>query len=89
MSALIYIDLEHVHPVIDGVWHQIDLLRMPLPGQALTMLCGRAAAAEYATKDEVRQCNGSLRMCPDCDAVYRVRRGWLPSPRPRPQRHPR
>lgn len=89
MSALIYIDLEHVHPVIDGVWHQIDLLQMPLPGQALTMLCGRTAAAEYTTKDAVRQRGGSLRMCPRCDAIHRSRRGWVPSPRPRPHRRPR
>jgi hypothetical protein len=85
MSALIYIDLDHVHPVIDGVWHMVNLAQMPIPGQALTMLCGRAEAAEYTTKDEIRQRSGSLRMCLGCDAVYRARRGWVPSPGPRPR----
>lgn len=70
MSALIYVDLAHVHPVIDGVWHRAQLVGMPAPGVAITMLCGESAAAEYHRLDQ-RRAHGAPTACPRCDLLYR------------------
>ena len=86
MSALIYIDLEHVHPIIDGVWHRAHLLAMPDPGQEITMLCGAIAPAEYHRLDERRQ-HGIPTECPRCDLLYR-RRHNIPLQQERIQARP-
>lgn len=74
MSAVIFVDMASVHPVIDGVWHRSDLLAMPDPGQGITMLCGKSAAAEYQRLDE-RRAHGTPTACPRCDLLYRQREG--------------
>ena len=95
MSALIYVDLEALHPVVDGVWHRADLPRVPLPGESLTMLCGVAAVAEF--EDFVRRRDYPPQQCWSCDLVYRRRKNihvpaghpglvTRPTPRPRGQR---
>ncbi|MFE0027194.1 hypothetical protein [Amycolatopsis sp. NPDC059021] len=47
MSALIYLDLAHIHPIVNGQWYRARLVHVPQPGEAVTMLCGVSAAAEY------------------------------------------
>ncbi|MEV6445981.1 hypothetical protein [Amycolatopsis sp. NPDC051716] len=82
MNALIYIDLDSVHPVIDGVWHRASPTSMPDPGDRITMLCGAAAVAEYERLERRRE-HGTPTMCPRCDVVYRQQKG-IPPPRMRP-----
>lgn len=77
MTAVIFVDLAHVHPVIDGVWHRAQLLGMPDPGQGITMLCGETAAAEYQRLEQ-RRAHGVPTMCPRCDLLYRQREGIPP-----------
>lgn len=74
MTALIYVDMEHVHPVINGVWHRAKLHGLPAPGTAMTMLCGESAAAEYRRLDE-RRAHGVPTACPNCDQMYRRQLG--------------
>lgn len=74
MSALIYVDMASVHPVIDGVWHRATLTAMPDPGQGVTMLCGATAAAEYE-RLERRRDHGTPTMCIACDSIYRRQQG--------------
>lgn len=84
MTAVIYVDLEAVLPVIDGEWHRVDLGRVPMPGEELTMLCGITATAEF--ENLVRRRDHPPRQCWNCDKVYRIRKGIAPPgspPRPR------
>lgn len=74
MAALIYVDLDSVHPVVDGVWHRARFQSMPQSGQAVTMLCGLAAAIEYERLDSRRD-HGTPTCCYGCDTVYRKQRG--------------
>ncbi|GAA4537668.1 hypothetical protein GCM10023192_38330 [Amycolatopsis samaneae] len=79
MSALIYVSLEHIHPVVDGIWHRARLTEVPAPGEAVRMLCGLVAAAEY---DDVRgrDLHGVPRQCWSCECVYREENGFVPPP---------
>ena len=76
MDALIYLDLEALHPVVDGKWHRVDLHRVPMPGEKITMLCGVKATAEFV--DLVRRRDYPPQQCWDCDGVYRLRKGIAP-----------
>jgi len=98
MTALIYVDTEAIHPVVDGEWHRADLCRVPMPGEEITMLCGVAAVAEF--EDLVRRRDHPPRQCWHCDLVYRRRRGIavppehpgliprIPRPAPKPRKKP-
>ncbi|WP_051166335.1 zinc finger protein [Amycolatopsis orientalis] len=74
MQALIFIDLDHVHPVIEGVWHRSALDSVPDPGDDVTMLCGLTAPAGFRPRD-TRAPNGALLTCVYCDYQYRRARG--------------
>ena len=55
MSALIYVDLEALHPVVDGVWHRADLPRVPLPGEIQSSaVVLRDAFAHQRLRDRVQ-----------------------------------
>lgn len=77
MNAKIYIDLDQVHPVVNGVWHRAAMQRMPQSGEAVRMMCGVAAAAEYDRLEHRRtdSASGPPTVCPDCDAIYRRAQG--------------
>ncbi|WP_284746463.1 hypothetical protein [Amycolatopsis sp. RTGN1] len=81
MSAVIYIDFEAIHPVIDGEWHRTRLTGIPKPGQGITMLCGATAAAAFQPLNQRRD-HGSPTEYPRCDSIYRRERGI-------PQQHTR
>ncbi|MFE0026863.1 hypothetical protein [Amycolatopsis sp. NPDC059021] len=70
MGAVIYVDTAAIHPVVDGVWHHTRLTGVPAPGEAVTMLCGIAAPAEFERSD-LRDGHGVPHMCWSCDLVYR------------------
>ncbi|MBB1158090.1 hypothetical protein [Amycolatopsis dendrobii] len=82
MQALIFIDLDHVHPVVDGVWHRALLDSVPDPGDDITMLCGLTAPAGFRPRDG-RHPNGALVTCVYCDYQYRNAHGI-----PIPSSHP-
>lgn len=95
MTALIYVDLDAVLPVVEGKWHRVDLHRVPMPGEELTMLCGLTAVAEF--EDLVRRRDHPPSQCWSCDLVYRRRKdihvppehpglAALPAPRQRGKR---
>jgi len=95
MSALIYVDLEAVLPVVNGEWHRIDVHRMPMPGEEITMLCGVTDVAEF--EDLVRRRGHPVTQCWGCDLVYRRRKGIhvppdhpgrIPRPTPQQRRKP-
>ncbi|GAA4544181.1 hypothetical protein [Amycolatopsis samaneae] len=79
MNALIYLDLAHVLPVVDGIWHRIILSRVPLPGEPITMLCGLSSVAAYDDTSN-REIHLVPRQCWDCEKVYRLRNGYDPPP---------
>ena len=72
MSAVIYMDPQAVHPVIDGEWHR--LTGVLKPGQAFTTLCGLSDTATFLPLDE-RRTRGSPRQCDRCDVIYRCDHG--------------
>ncbi|MFD9890723.1 zinc finger protein [Amycolatopsis sp. NPDC059027] len=74
MSALIYLNLDAVHPVIDGRWHRARLTSVPRPGEQITMLCGVTADAEFEGPRE-HEVHGVPKQCWDCDLVYRREHG--------------
>ncbi|MEC3982428.1 hypothetical protein [Amycolatopsis sp. H20-H5] len=68
MTALIMVDLERVHPVIEGRWHQARFERLPEPGEPVRTLCGLVEAAEYCA---VTSRSPSLERCWVCDLAHR------------------
>ncbi|MEV8615707.1 hypothetical protein AB0383_48780 [Amycolatopsis sp. NPDC051373] len=89
MTALIYIDPQAIHPVIDGVWHRTSLSAIPAPGEGITMLCGETAAAEFEPLQQ-RTARGVPTQCPYCDVAYRRALGWtIPPGHPGLNRRPR
>ncbi|WP_370939355.1 hypothetical protein [Amycolatopsis sp. cg13] len=70
MPALIYLDLDHLHPVIDGVWHRACFVTFPVPGEAITTLCGETAAVAFEPLGKRREF-GPPTQCPFCDVNYR------------------
>jgi hypothetical protein len=81
MSAVIYIDFEAIHPVINGEWHRTRLTGIPQPGQGITMFCGATAPATFLPREQRRD-HGAPTACPRCDSIYRRERGI-------PQQHTR
>jgi hypothetical protein len=81
-SAFVYLDLESVHPVIEGVWHRVRLTAFPAPGEVITMLCGAVAVAQFERRDQ-RCVRGTPTCCWSCDAVHRRARGIAVWPAPR------
>ncbi|MFD9961447.1 hypothetical protein [Amycolatopsis sp. NPDC058986] len=79
MSALIYVDLAHLHPVVDGVWHRAWLTHLPAPGEGVAMLCGLVATAEYCDRLD-RDTHGVPVQCWDCEREYRAELGYSPPP---------
>ncbi len=68
MTAVIYVDPQAVHPVINGEWHR--LAGVLTPGQAFTTLCGISDTATFKPLSE-RRTRGIPRQCDDCDLTYR------------------
>jgi len=81
VTAVIYLDTEALHPVIDGEWHRTRLTGIPKPGQGITMLCGETASAAFEPLEQ-RRAHGVPTSCPRCDAIHRRERGI-------PQQHTR
>lgn len=85
MTATIYVDLDTVHPVINGEWHRARLQNMPQSGDPITMLCGLVATAEYERRDNRPQGRPQT-CCSACDREYRLQHGIpvrTPAPAPR------
>ena len=82
MSARIFVDLDTVHPVIDGTWHRARFRAFPQPGERIRMLCGTQADAEFGDMKERRETPG-LRECESCTNAYRQLNGIAPVPRAR------
>ncbi|WP_406638040.1 hypothetical protein [Amycolatopsis sp. WGS_07] len=76
MDAVIYLDLAHIHPVVERVWHRTDVTEVPDPGQPVTMLCGLIASAAFERYDQ-RSVHGPLTQCQYCDLIYRQSLGWV------------
>lgn len=74
MSAVIYIDPQSIHPVINGEWHRTRLAAIPAPGQGITMLCGVVATATFEPLDQ-RRAHGVPTQCWRCDLAYRRAHG--------------
>jgi hypothetical protein len=65
------IDLARVHPVFNGRWHRIRLLRLPQPGEQIVTLCGASETAEYVSTPSP----GTAQTCWTCDIEYRRQEG--------------
>lgn len=73
MTARIMIDLDRIHPVVEGRWHRVFpvLTRLPATGDPVSMLCGRVEAAEY-----VQPADGVIvQTCWSCDLAFRRQQG--------------
>jgi len=77
MNAKIYVDLDLVHPVVNGVWHRAALQRMPQSGEAVRMMCGVVGEAEYDRLEHRRtdSASGPPTVCPQCDVIFRRAKG--------------
>lgn len=85
MTAVIYVDLDSVHPVVDGEWHRARFQNMPQSGESVTMLCGLVASAEYERSDNRRR-DAPPTCCWACDRAYRQMVGIpVRSPAPAPR----
>ncbi|MGW4485133.1 hypothetical protein ACWEOE_15000 [Amycolatopsis sp. NPDC004368] len=90
MTALIYIDPQAIHPVVDGEWHRTRLTGVPEPGQGITMLCGVTGSAAFEPLNQ-RTAHGIPKTCFYCEAAFMREHGMPVSPdhpglRPRPRR---
>ncbi len=79
MAALIYLDTQTVHPVINGKWHR--LAGALEPAEAITTLCGITDTPMFMPLSE-RRSHGIPRQCDECDTIYRRGHG-IPSRRDR------
>ncbi|MFD9963097.1 hypothetical protein [Amycolatopsis sp. NPDC058986] len=79
MTALIYVDLAHLHPIVDGVWHRAWLGHLPVPGEVVVMLCDVQAPAAYDDYGR-RDTHSVARQCWRCEEVYRAEMGFAPPP---------
>jgi hypothetical protein len=75
MAALIYLDAQTVHPVINGEWHR--LTGALGPAEVITTLCGISDTPKFMPLDE-RRSHGIPRQCDACDTIHRRRHG-IPS----------
>ncbi|WP_370963543.1 hypothetical protein [Amycolatopsis sp. cg9] len=80
-KAVIYIDPEGIHPIVDGEWHRARLTGIPQAGQSVMMLCGVTASATFRPLDQRRD-HGVPTACSRCDSIHRRERGI-------PQQHTR
>ena len=85
MTALIYIDPQAIHPVIDGVWHRGRFTAIPKPGQGIRMLCGATGTAAFEPLERRRD-HAPLTTCFDCEAEY-MRENDIPVPANHASRH--
>ncbi|VVJ21500.1 Uncharacterised protein [Amycolatopsis camponoti] len=67
-GAVIYMDPQAIHPVINGEWHR--LAGVLEPGQEFTTLCGISDTATFLPFSE-RRTRGSPKQCEGCDVIYR------------------
>ncbi len=72
MSAVIYVDPQSVHPVINDEWHRLN--GVVGPDQTFTTLCGITDTATFLPLSERRTC-GVPQQCDSCDVIYRRGRG--------------
>ncbi|SEP53783.1 hypothetical protein [Amycolatopsis saalfeldensis] len=79
MTALIYIDLTVMRPVVDDVWHLTQPSAVPAPGEEITMLCGETAVAAFVPLSE-RTAHRVTTQCPYCDLEYCSSHGYEISP---------
>ncbi|MEU4524761.1 hypothetical protein AB0F52_39330 [Amycolatopsis sp. NPDC024027] len=68
MAALIYLDAETVHPVINGEWHRLAGALEAV--EAITTLCGISDTPMFMPLSE-RRSHGIPRQCDVCDTIYR------------------
>lgn len=95
MTVRIYLDLDRLHLVVNGLRHRANLRRVPDPGDRVTMLCGLVEEVEYTHARETLP----VRTCWTCDLRYRRKLGHaIPpthpgldsqaAPTPSPRRRP-
>jgi hypothetical protein len=77
MAARIFLDLDTLHLVSEGLWHRANLGWVPHPGEQVTMLCGLVEPVEY---DSISARPPAARTCWDCDLVYRRHEGFAVLP---------
>lgn len=90
-DAVIFVDLEAIHPVVDGVWHRGRFTHVPRSGEEIHFLCGLTSKAGF----KALATRGVVTTCWECDYEYcRAKRipvapdhPGLPQQRPAP--HPR
>jgi hypothetical protein len=72
MPLNVLFDLDRLHLVARGERHRAALVRVPHPGETITMLCGYTDLVEYTDRsaDFV-----GIRTCWPCDLAYRRRLG--------------
>jgi len=75
MTAVIYLDVQTVHPVINGEWHR--LAGALEPGKAISTLCGITETATFMPLSE-RRSHGIPRQCDRCDGIHRRAHGIPP-----------
>jgi hypothetical protein len=78
MTVRIYLDLDKLHLVVNGLRHRAQLTHVPDPGERVTMLCGLVDVAAYTASPE-----RPARTCWTCDLRYRRNLGFAI-----PQTHP-
>lgn len=71
-SAVITVDLDHLHPVFDGRWHRVVLDRLPGPDEIITTLCGQRRPVRYGTPADRLP---AARTCWPCDLAFRRANG--------------
>ena len=72
MAALIYLDTQTVHPVINGEWQR--LAGALEPAEAITTLCGISDTPMFMPLSE-RRSRCIPRQCDVCDTIYRRGQG--------------
>jgi hypothetical protein len=77
----VLLDLDHLHLVAHGERHRAALVRVPRPGEAVTMLCGYTDLVEYADRSSGFV---GIRTCGPCDLAYRRRLGLHQPPNQSP-----
>lgn len=76
MTVRIYLDLDKLHLVANGLRHRARLSRVPDPGNQVTTLCGRVEKVEYTSKPE----GTPVKTCWRCDFLYRRGLGFAIPP---------
>ncbi|WP_290055677.1 hypothetical protein [Amycolatopsis solani] len=71
MSGLVYVDLDAVRLVVDGVAHRLRLARMPLNGERLVTLCRVEALAAFGW-EPVNVVPATCGVCAELHASHRT-----------------